>query len=139
MTAEILRFPINRNSLSEIQAFMRKNLHPFKPCAYYVEGLDMLVVQMKDCSYTLRETSNYGGILYENQAEEFSIIGFQVFGIRYFVEKAGLKLAGLWVVEELMVKTIAPQVNDGLREIFGWRYEYEIRKILKENNFVIRT
>lgn len=101
----------------------------FEPCAYHHEDLDMLVVQTKDCSYTLSEKPPYyGGVMYDNHAEEKTVVGFQIYGIKAFLRQKGSQRQESYDVSNL-VNDIAESIAGGLETIFG-EAEDEVRNIL---------
>ena len=109
---------------------------------YYQESLDMLIVRIKNCSYTLKEDPPFlGGVMYENHVSRENVVGFQLYGIksslrhgailRLSQEKGALKTERTeerWKISEL-VRRIADETEGGLGQIYGAAAEH-VEKIM---------
>lgn len=132
--AKILGFRKKISFERFLKAMGMSQLPEFKPCAYYLEDMDMLVVQIKDASTTMRQTSDFGAVLIENHTEEQNIIGFEVFGVMHFFnnEFKGKKYQQI-IDARTLVETIV-RGRIGFPKTFG-EHTRTVKEILNNHNF----
>jgi hypothetical protein len=115
--------------VSETMADFLKENPPaeFHPLAYYDKHLDCIRVLVKDCSSVEIRLDKTFTIYEANHAESLEYVGFNIKGIRYFVEKLGLPTHGPLVIAQI-IDGIVKDNPDACVELIQKRFSHLLKE-----------
>jgi hypothetical protein len=104
---------------------------PFKPIAYYDKHLDVIRVQIMDCSITEERLDRILTIYHNNQSLSRDglndIVGFAIKGVRFLLEKLKMEPEGAIKIADFLDKLVKEFPTEGTRRI-SIKCKYDLAK-----------
>lgn len=108
------------------------NYTPFKPFAYYDAGIDILTVQIEDCSYTEIKHGLFN-IFKKNHILEDKLVGFNIEGASYVFGEINMT-TDICIYN---IGTLLNRIMENYSVCTKSRIKYMIEKIYNSENFML--
>lgn len=99
----------------------------FQPIAYYDKHLDVIRVQIQDCSIWEERFDRIMTIYHSNHSLRpdglNDVVGFAIKGIRHLLEELGMKADGAVVIAELLDKLVKMYPTEATRRVLEFYLE----------------
>lgn len=96
------------NKIMDSLAGAALGMKPFRPVAYYDEHMDVIYVELRNCSLMESRVNNWLTLLYDNHPEEEQTrcVGLSIKGVKHLAHEMGWSESGVYRVVDAINKLL---------------------------------
>ena len=114
---------MTEQAITDALAGVAQGMKPFRPVAYYDEHMDVIYVELRNCSLMESRVNGWLTMLYDNHPEEGQTrcVGLSIKGVKHFAREMGWSESGVYRVvdgvNKLLDKYHGDVPEENLREV----------------------